>query len=123
MDWDRFVCLVTDAIEASNEPYTLEEVFGRIRNKQATIFAGERSILICELLHHNGVVTGNGWLGAGDMAELIADLRPQAEAWAESNGASAITIDGRNGWQRPLKSHGYHVDTVTLRKELHHEQE
>lgn len=120
MKFDKFVGLLNDAIAASSDNYTLDEVFARIKAQHATIFAGESAVLICELVRQNDVLIGHGWLGAGDMDELIRKLRPQAEAWAKSNGAVAITIDGRSGWQRPLKSHGYGVDSVTLRKEIQH---
>lgn len=54
------------------------------------------------------------WLGAGDLNELLT-MRPKVEAWGKAVGCKRATIDGRLGWDRVLKPHGF---TRMLEKHL-----
>lgn len=110
--------LIQRAIDRAYEPYTLDEVADEIESGRSTIFIGERSALICQLQSHNGVISGHGWLAAGDLDELCYTLGPMAEDWARQNGATSVTIDGRRGWVRALARTGYKEQSVTVRKVL-----
>jgi len=46
------------------------------------------------------------WLGAGDLDELLA-MRPLVERYGKDVGCTRATIDGRLGWDRVLKAHGF----------------
>ena len=118
MGWVKIDALIQAAINETYEPFTVAEVRAEVDSGRATAFVGEQSILICSLHKHHDIISGHGWLGAGNMAELIGQLRPKAERWAQDQGASEITLDGRMGWKKPLEKHGYGVESVTLRKVL-----
>lgn len=110
--------LIRAAIEQTYEPYTVEEVVTEIREGRSALFAGESSVMVCTLHRHNDEITGHVWLAGGDLEELRDVLRPQAEEWARANGAAYATIDGRRGWVRALKEHGFKEVSVTVRKAL-----
>lgn len=118
MDANSIRAVMQAAINEWHEPYTLEEVAAEIEAGRSTVFVGERSILVCQLSAHNGVITGHCWLGGGEMQEIRDVLAPQAEAWAKANGAQYATIDGRQGWARVFRDSGYQIASVTVRKEL-----
>jgi hypothetical protein len=110
--------LIRAAIEQTYEPYTVEEVVAEIEKGHATLFAGETSVMVCTMHRHNDEMSGHVWLAGGDLEELRDVLRPQAEEWARANGAAYATIDGRRGWVRTLKEHGFEEVSVTVRKML-----
>lgn len=55
-------------------------------------------------------------IGAGDLEEIDAVIRPVIETWAKSIGCEALIIFGRPGWQRALE--GYKRTAVVLEKRL-----
>lgn len=101
MDGDRALALIDRAIKRSREPVSREYLLGEILGGRATVFTGERSVMVCTLHEDSdGKREGHVWLAGGDLQELTGPLREWAEEWARSNGASVATIDGRKGWSR-----------------------
>ena len=118
MDAARRDALLLSALARSPGDHTLADVREQLRTRQATLFEGERSVLVCTLHETpDGAREGHGWLGAGDLSELIGPVRRQAEAWARANGARFATLDARPGWARVLKRLGY-ADGDELRKAI-----
>ena len=117
VDGARALALIDRALERNGEGQTRDYLLGEILSGRATVFAGERAVMVCTL-HENldGSREVHVWLGAGDLRELTGDLREWAEAWAKSNGATVATIDGRKGWSRAAP--GFEDDTGALRKVL-----
>lgn len=58
----------------------------------------------------------HGLIAAGDLADIVQVLIPQAEQWGRENGCIAAQIESRPGWARALKD--YDVHQVIVRKEL-----
>lgn len=56
------------------------------------------------------------WLGGGDLDDLLA-LMPGAESYGRAMGCEYATIEGRRGWARVLRQHGYEGD-ARLKKKL-----
>ena len=75
---------------------------------------GEESIIIAGM-------DIDGWThifaAAGDLHELTAAL-PRLEEWYKARGARLLTIDGREGWLRVLRSQGYARNGDRLEKGL-----
>lgn len=57
-------------------------------------------------------------VGAGDLDEILTDLRPRLEADAVTLGCSDVMVSSREGWARALKDHGYEPWQVSVRKGL-----
>ncbi len=74
----------------------------RIEDNTAQLWLGERSAMVTEIVGDAIHV----WLGAGDMDELLA-MRPLVERYGKDVGCARATIDGRLGWDRVLKPHGF----------------
>lgn len=95
------LALVDRAIKRSREPVSRDYLLGEILSGRATVFNGERSVMVCTLHEYtDGRLEAHVWLAAGDLAELTGPLREWAETWARANGATTATIDGRKGWSR-----------------------
>ena len=108
--------LMQSAIDNAYENHTVEEVMRAVAAGDATLMLGDASLLVMNLIEHNGEKTCHVWLGAGDKTEMIGPLRNKAEAWAREQGCKYATIEGRPGWVRALPD--YQQVSVTVRKEL-----
>lgn len=95
---------------------TREEVEADLKASRAQMWIGQRSAMVT-MLHATPEPHIHVWLGGGDMQELIY-LAPGLEAWARAHGCVAATIDGRAGWARVLRHHGWKPSGNELRKAL-----
>lgn len=105
------------AIARSDGEATAQEVVAEVLSGRAQLWAGERSCMVTQLHDDAGAVFIFVWLGGGDLAELMA-VRPVLESWGKQHGAISARINGRLGWARLLKSHGYAMAGGELCKTL-----
>lgn len=56
--------------------------------------------------------------GVGDLDEILSKIMPEAEAYFKANKCTRIMFEGRTGWSRVLKAHGYRTHSVTLVKDI-----
>lgn len=94
---------------------TESDVVAMLAANQATLWCGERSAMVMQLL--TPPPTLHIWHAGGDMDDLLT-LRGGMEAWGRSQGCEQITINGRRGWARVLAPFGYEPDGEELRKAL-----
>jgi hypothetical protein len=73
---------------------------------RAQIWPGERSAVVTQCVVDDRGPCLHVWLAGGDLEEILA-MRVGAEAWARAQGCRRMTIDGRQGWARRLRAHGF----------------
>ena len=78
---------------------------------------GEKSVIVTEINDYPTGKRARIWLAAGEMDELVNDMLPDVEAWAQGGGCVSITIVGRKGWLRKLKD-TYEQNYVMLERKL-----
>lgn len=88
-----------------------------IRSGRAQLWAGEGGAVVTQCVSAQDGRSLHIWLAGGDLAAVLA-LRPGIEAWARGLGCEAITIEGRAGWARVLRVHGYQPHGAVLRRSL-----
>ena len=69
-------------------------------------------------IYPGGARVGHIKAACGDMDELISVLGPRAEEWGRAHGCTIAMIEGREGWSRTLKQHGWHHHQTTLLRDL-----
>lgn len=74
------------------------------------------SVAVTELVDYPGHREARVVFGAGHI-ERAAEGWPMVEDWARFEGASALEVIGRPGWERRLPP-GFVKDAVVLRKVL-----
>jgi hypothetical protein len=80
---------------------------------------GEQSAMVVGVrTYPGGARVGLIRAAAGDMDELITVLGPRAEDWGRAHGCPMALIEGREGWSRELKKHGWRAHQVALLKDL-----
>ncbi|MGB1215597.1 MAG: hypothetical protein ACPG4X_19660 [Pikeienuella sp.] len=57
-------------------------------------------------------------LAGRDHREFIDDLIKVLEQWAKDNDADLFALEGRPGWSKSVKGHGYKPFAVMWRKEV-----
>lgn len=98
--------------------YTWGDVRRAIAENRATLWPGKASAMVTEdVIYPSGERAMQVWLGGGDLEELLR-MAPGVEAAARLRGCTAVLIEGRKGWERPLKAMGYDLWSVTLQKAL-----
>lgn len=101
------------------QPYashTLEHVWEAIESGNCVIWPTAHSVTVVEIVDHpTGLRTLHHWLAGGDLDELRRTER-HVEEYGRENGFAAITILGRNGWQRALP--GYRKGVTLFVKDL-----
>lgn len=89
------------------------EVQSRLAENTAQLWLGTRSAVVTEIVGDAIHV----WLGGGRLSELL-QMRPLIEMAGREWGCKRATIDGREGWQRAFKPHGYTLNDGILEKTL-----
>ncbi len=96
---------------------TVDELIAELASGRAQLWLAEHSALVTELVEQGSDRCLHIWLAGGSLADILG-LRPGLEAWARGQGCSHITIDGRPGWIRVLRRHGYRLAGRELKRTL-----
>lgn len=100
------------------DSYRWEDVIRAVFAGKALFWPGKNCAMVTEdQVYPNGDRAMLVWLAGGDMAELL-EMAPGVEASARLRGCSHVLIEGRMGWAKVLKSRGYGVHSVMLKKGL-----
>lgn len=119
-DWTGYQKFRGQFLEVLDERYfPIEWLDERLLEGRALFISSANAAIVIEKRTFPGGASDvHGLIAAGDMREIIEILIPQAEEWGARNGCIAGVIESREGWAKALKSSGYHVHQVALRKEL-----
>lgn len=98
---------LTDATEG--------EVLNDLLNNRAQLWPGERCAFVTQLLTEPSRM--HVWLGGGDGLEMIAMISGMS-AWGRAQGCKYASVNGRKGWKRKLREHGFEPHEGELWKAL-----
>lgn len=96
---------------------TLDEVIAELVAGRAQLWPGETAAMVTQCLDGPEGRVLHVWLAGGDLAGVMA-LKPGVEAWGRAMGCRKVTINGRAGWARILRSDGFRMVDGELRKNL-----
>lgn len=92
---------------------TWSDVEQRLNEKTAQLWLGDGCAFVTEIWDDDIHV----WLAGGKLKGLLA-LRPKIEETARYWGLKRVTLKGRPGWNRVLKTCGYVRNGDELEKKL-----
>lgn len=99
--------------------YPIDWLDQRVFEGRATVFRSAHAAIVVELRRYpGGAMDVHGLIAAGNKAEIVNELIPRAEEWGRENGCVAGVVESRPAWAKALKSSGYEISQVTVRKEL-----
>lgn len=94
-----------------------DDLIADLNAGRAQLWAGERSAMVTQCVGEARGLCLHVWLAGGDLAEIL-EMKPGIEAWAHAQGCTYVTIDGRPGWVRVLRRHGYALRGAELERRL-----
>jgi hypothetical protein len=99
--------------------YTLEYVDSLIQAGTARLWTSPEAAIVAQIrIYPSGARVICGVLAAGDLGQIENDLIPQAEQWGRENGCILALIEGRGGWSKVMKKHGYGPFVTVIEKDL-----
>lgn len=81
------------------------------------LITGKDCAMVFEVISYPRLKILHGFLCGGDLEELKAS-DPYLQEMAKGLGCSRVTIAGRQGWARALKSLGYSHSCTIVSKEV-----
>jgi hypothetical protein len=97
--------------------FSWADVVSAVQHNRAMLWPGRNSAILTEdTMYPTGRVM-QVWLAGGDITEIL-QMAPGIESAARLRGCTAVLVEGRSGWGKVLKAHGYEPWSVTLHKAL-----
>lgn len=109
--WARCRAWLIPALDGDSE----EKVAHQVASGFAQLWPGERSAMVTQCLKEPPQL--HVWLAGGDLEELLRMI-PAMSAWGRAMGLRWATINGRSGWARVLRGHGFVLRDGELWKAL-----
>lgn len=117
MSYARFRAMLAEANRS--DFYPIEWLDAQVATGMAVPIIGDNAAMVIGArLYPGGARIGHIKAAAGDMDELIHELGPKAEEWGRAHGCTMALIEGRPGWSRALRKHGWRAHQVALLKDL-----
>lgn len=117
-EWARCSPWIEAALEHAGRTHALADVRAMVEARECRFWAGRDAAMVTEIVEHPRSTDLILWLAGGDLAELVDELRPMAEAWGRENGCDRVLIVGRDGWAKVLRAEGYSPVARLVMKEL-----
>lgn len=116
-EWERCKPWIEAALEGT--PYDVAFIEGMLQRpvNPAQFFPGKDCAMVTEVQQQGTDRVLFVWAAGGKMEELLA-MAPGIEAVGRLMGCNAAMAEGRSGWSRILKNHGYEVASIVMRKVL-----
>jgi hypothetical protein len=100
------------AMAYENRPITLDAVRADYMAGGWHILRGANSAVLLRVVTITRHRHLHGFLGGGDLGEMLSVLVPRAEILGRHHGCRSLLVDGRKGWARAMKPLGF----VTITK-------
>lgn len=115
LDWrDKF----QDLIDADGM-YTIEQLDESLAQGHSQLWATKAAAIVTGINDYGGGERmGQVDWAVGDLDEILNRIMPKAEAYLKASKCTRIMFEGRTGWGRVLKAHGYRPHSVTLVKDI-----
>ncbi len=105
------------ALERANGTHTIDDVVMAIAKGTMQFWPAPRGCAVTEIIEYPKKKVLHIFLAGGELDQIV-DMDSSASDFARMNGCTAMTIAGRKGWARVLKTKGYEEAYTVLAKEL-----
>lgn len=120
-EWARCRPWLKRAVERSGF-YTIEYAEAEIEAGDMHFWPGERGAVLTRFVEYPKgkalVLFAIGGARNASLDELLEKIQPRIDAFAETNGCRWVIGNGRKGWEKVSKKHGYKVQWLVLVREV-----
>lgn len=101
------------AINRGGNTHTFEDVVLEVLRGDMQLWATDTATAVTQI---NVYPQGRKihWIWAGGEMGQVLDLQDSVREFGRINGCNGMTLAGRSGWQRTLKSHGWKPQGVIM---------
>ena len=118
-EFERCAPFIQRAINRTNGETALEHVREEVKAGHAQIWPLPNACIITKIsTFRTGLKVLHLWLAGGDKRQLLKAYEAYIEPWAKEKGCARMTISGRPGWLRAMKTMGVEQIYVVMGKSL-----
>lgn len=108
---------INDALAYSGGTHTFDDVLAGIRSGRMQLWPAERGCAVTEIVIYPQKKVLHVFLAAGELDQIL-DMQKSAAEWGRRQGCATMTLAGRLGWSKVMKSQGWDAKMVVMEKEL-----
>ena len=105
------------ALEYTGGTHDFIDIRNAVQNGSMQLWASEDSCAVTEIIVYPKKKVLHVFLAGGTIDGII-DMQKSAAEWGKMYGCSEMTIAGRQGWSKVLKSHGWRTAFTVMEKEI-----
>lgn len=117
-EFERVAPWLAESLRHGGDTHNLDDVWALLEKGEAQLFTTPRAAAVCQVVHFPRKSIFDVWIVGGWLPDIVHKLHPAGEAWAREHGLPEMWGGGRPGWGRVLKSLGYEVEAVQVKKAL-----
>lgn len=102
--------------------HTFDYVAARVLSGDCDIYILPNSIIIAEIGEQTNFSVYHGFIAAGNLEEILS-FDEQFQHEARIRGCKKVSIAGRRGWLKPMKSIGWDEAICIMYKDVKDEQD
>lgn len=102
-EWDRCRPWIEAALARDTSGRSIEDIKRDVEGGKSFLLSAPNSAMVCSIIETRAL---HIYLGGGDLVEL-KQSQPAIDALARHHNCTQITIWGRKGWERELRSFGF----------------
>ena len=106
---------IESALAYGGGTHLYEDIVEAIVAGKMQLWPAENSCLVTEITLFPRKKVLHVFLGGGDLDEIIG-MHESVVQWAIDQGCASLTMTGRKGWGKPLKSSGWESQLVLYEK-------
>jgi len=114
-DKDQIEAWIEDALDHGNNSHSFEDIIQGVAQGRYQFWQNDTCCVVTEVIDYPKRRVLHLFLAAGSM-DGIRELEPEAVEWAKSIGCTALTLAGRIGWTKRLKSDGWDYSLAMMEK-------
>lgn len=105
------------ALDVGGNTHDVSDIYNGILRNTYQLWSAPDSCVVTEVVEFPNCRHLHIWLCGGNL-DVIMDMLPDIEKFAEHIGAREVTSCGRHGWLKMLKPHGYERGLLCVNKKL-----
>jgi len=105
------------ALAHGGDTHTFQDIVDGIMSGHMQLWPAPKGCAVTQIVVYPRKKALHLFLAGGELDQLL-DMTESAMAWGRGQGCSVMSLTGRMGWQRALKTKGWGATMITMEKEI-----